>query len=59
MSLPSDPLQRKAIKKVLDELSGSMTRIEGERDYIKETINKICEELERLQRITSLKKCMN
>lgn len=44
MSLPQDPEARKAIRKVLDELSGSMTRIEGERDYITETIKKLSEE---------------
>lgn len=44
MSLPSDPQIKKAIKKVLDELSNSMTRIEAERDLIKETINNVCEE---------------
>ena len=46
MSLPSDPAARKAIKKCLEELSGSMTRIEGERDFIKEAIANICEEYE-------------
>lgn len=46
MSLPSDPRARQAIKKCLDELSGSMTRIEGERDLIKEAIKNICEEYE-------------
>lgn len=46
MSLPSDPEKRKAIKKVLQELSDSMTRIDGERDFIKETINAICEDME-------------
>lgn len=30
----------------LAELSGSMTRIEGERDFIKEAINDICEKYE-------------
>lgn len=44
MTLPQDPDKRKAIKKVLDELSGSMSRIEGERDYISETIKKLSEE---------------
>ena len=44
MSLPQDPQARKAIRKVLDELSGSMSRIEGERDYISETIKKLSEE---------------
>lgn len=46
MNIPNDPEKRKAIKKVLDELSGSLTRIEGERDFIKETIANICEEME-------------
>jgi len=46
MSLPSDPAARKAIKKCMDELSTSMTRIEGERDLIKEAINNCCEEYE-------------
>ena len=46
MSLPSDPAARKAIKKCMDELSASMTRIEGERDLIKEAINNCCEEYE-------------
>ncbi len=44
MSLPSDPKARKQIKECLDQLSNSMSRIEGERDYIKEAINQICEE---------------
>jgi hypothetical protein len=46
MSLPSDPAARKAIKKCMDELSASMARSDGERDFIKEAINNICEEYE-------------
>lgn len=46
MSLPSDPAARKAIKKCMDELSASMARTEGERDFIKEAINNICDEYE-------------
>jgi len=46
MSLPSDPAARKAIKKCMDELSASMSRTEGERTFIKEAINNICEEYE-------------
>ncbi len=46
MSLPSDPAARKAIKKCMDELSASMSRTQGERDFIKEAINNICEEYE-------------
>jgi len=46
MSLPSDPAARKAIKKCMDELSASMSRIDGEQDFIKEAIANICEEYE-------------
>jgi septation ring formation regulator EzrA len=46
MSLPSDPAARKAIKKCMDELSASMARIDGERDFLKEAIANICEEYE-------------
>lgn len=46
MSLPQDPAARKAIKKVMEEISASMTRIEGERDFIKEAINNCSEEYE-------------
>lgn len=46
MSLPSDPAARKAIKKCMDELSASMARIDGERDFIKEAIANICDEYE-------------
>ena len=46
MSLPSDPAARKAIKKCMDELSASMARIDGERDFIIEAIDNICEEYE-------------
>jgi len=44
MSLPQDPSARKAIKACLEELSASMTRIDGERTFIKEAIKDICEE---------------
>ncbi len=44
--MPSDPAARKAIKKCMDELSASMARIDGERDFIKEAIDNICEEYE-------------
>ena len=46
MSLPQDPNARKAIKKVMDELSASMSRIDGERDFIKEAIGNCCEQYE-------------
>lgn len=37
----SNPADRKTIRDALHEISASMTRIEGERDYIKETIKDI------------------
>jgi regulator of replication initiation timing len=43
MNIPSSPADRKAIYDALKEISNSMTRIEGERDYIKEAINNTCE----------------
>lgn len=46
MSLPQDPAARTAIKKCLEEISASMTRTEGERDFIKEAIGNICEQYE-------------
>jgi hypothetical protein len=46
MSIPQDPARRESVRKVLVELSASLSRIEGERDYIKESINKICEDME-------------
>lgn len=36
--VPSSPADRQDIKSKIQEISGSMTRIEGEKDYIKETI---------------------
>lgn len=45
MDVTKDPDVNRSLRKVLDELSGSLSRIEGEREYIKETINKVCEEM--------------
>lgn len=44
--LPSNPEDRKRIKDALQEISDSYTRIEGERDAIKDVINFINEEFE-------------
>jgi uncharacterized FlgJ-related protein len=44
MSLPQDPAARKAIKDCMVEISSSLTRIEGERDFIREAIKNISEE---------------
>jgi regulator of replication initiation timing len=44
MTIPSNPADRKAIYDCMKEISDSMTRIESERDFIKNAINTICEE---------------
>lgn len=44
MSQISNPVDRQKIKKLLGEVSNSMTRIEGERDLIKETIKEMSQE---------------
>lgn len=46
MSNLNDPAIRKAIKDCLSEISASLTRIEGERDLIKEATKNICEQYE-------------
>lgn len=43
MTIPSSPADRKAIYDALREISNSFTRIEAERDLIKEAINNTCE----------------
>ena len=43
MTIPSSPADRQAIKRALDEISGSLTRIEAERDLIKEAIANTCD----------------
>lgn len=42
ITIPSSPADRKAIKDAMQEISHSMTRIEAERDMIKETVKDIC-----------------
>jgi uncharacterized FlgJ-related protein len=44
MSQISSPADRAKIKKMLGEVSNSMTRIEAERDLIKETIKEMSQE---------------
>ena len=41
--IPSSPADRKAIYDALKEISNSMTRIEAERDLIREAIVNTCE----------------
>jgi uncharacterized FlaG/YvyC family protein len=46
MNQISSPADRTKIKKMLDEISNSMTRIAAERDLIKETISELSKEFE-------------
>jgi len=43
MTIPSNPADRKAIYDCMREISGSMTRIDSERNFIRESINNICD----------------
>lgn len=42
----SNPADREKLFKVLQECSGSMTRMEGEKDYIKESVAAIAKDLQ-------------
>ena len=44
--IPSSPVDRKEIFDCMQEISASMTRIEGEREFIREAIKNICEDKE-------------
>jgi hypothetical protein len=44
MTVPSNPNDRKAIFDCMKEISNSMTRMDAERDLIKQAIEDICEE---------------
>jgi len=44
MNIPKNPSDRKAIFDCMREISNSMTRIDAERDFIREAINNICDE---------------
>jgi hypothetical protein len=43
MNIPSSPADRKAILDCMKEISASMARTEGEREFIREAIKDICE----------------
>lgn len=49
----SNPEDRKKLLDVLRECSASMTRMEGEKDYIKESVNDICKKLDLPKRLVS------
>jgi hypothetical protein len=42
----SNPADREKLFKVLQECSGSMTRMDGEKDYIKESVAAIAKDLQ-------------
>ena len=42
IAIPSSPADRKVIKDAMQEISNSLTRIEAERDLVKETVKDIC-----------------
>ena len=44
--IPSSPTDRKAIRDCMSELSASMTRTEGEREFQREAIKELCDNLE-------------
>jgi len=46
MSIPSSPADRKAILDCMKEISASMSRAEGEREFMRESIKEICEKYE-------------
>ncbi len=46
MSVFNNEVERKKIKDCLHEISGSLTRIEAEREFISEAKKEICEALE-------------
>ena len=46
MNIPSSAADRKAIFDCMKEISNSMARVEGEREFIREAIKDICEKQE-------------
>lgn len=46
MSQLNDPVVRKAINSAIREISGSMTRVEAERDFMRDATKNICEQYE-------------
>jgi hypothetical protein len=48
-----NPEDRKKLLDVLRECSASMTRMEGEKDYIKESLNDICKNLQLPKRLVA------
>jgi len=44
--IPSSPEDRKRIKACMEEVSNAFTRVEGEKDFIKEAIQSLSEEVD-------------
>lgn len=45
MTLPSSPSDVAAIRRALDEISASLTRIEAERDLVRDIVSNTCDAL--------------
>lgn len=49
----SNPADRDKLLNVLRECSASLTRMEGEKDYIKESVSDICKQLQLPKRLVN------
>jgi hypothetical protein len=49
----SNPADREKLLNVLRECSASLTRMEGEKDYIKESVTEICKQLQLPKRLVN------
>ena len=49
----SNPADREKLLNVLRECSASMTRMEGEKDYIKKSVTEICKQLQLPKRLVN------
>jgi len=49
----SNPADREKLLNVLRECSGSLTRMEGEKDFIKEAVTNVCKELQLPKRLVN------
>lgn len=46
ITIPSSPADRQKLKNAMNELDNAMTRVAAERDFIKDTISTLSEDLE-------------
>jgi len=53
VNILSNEEDRKKLYKVVRECSDSMTRVQGEKDFLKEAVTDICEELKLPKRIVN------